>query len=94
MDTINPREIIAMSIRNGGRANSYNKALYAISDLEANGYQIIHRDENHGPTLERAAHTAETHRHPRGPEQEDMRWQAETSSAAVALRAMEVKHHG
>lgn len=59
MDAINPREIIAMSIRNGGRANSYNKALYAISDLEAHGYQIIHRDENHGPTLERCAKLAD-----------------------------------
>ncbi len=50
MDAINPREIIAMAVRNAGRANSYNKALFVISDLKANGYQIIHRDENHGPT--------------------------------------------
>lgn len=64
MDAINPREIIAMAVRNAGRANSYNKALFVISDLKANGYQIIHRDENHGPTLERAAESVERRNYP------------------------------
>lgn len=59
MDAINPREIIAMAIRNAGRANSYNKALFVIGDLEAAGFDLIHRDENHGPTLERAAGIAD-----------------------------------
>ena len=100
MDAINPREIIAMSIRNGGRANSYNKALYAISDLEANGYQIIHRDENHGPTLERAAAMAENLGGTWSGSRDvsvcvqEAAVDDKCEDIAASLRAMEVKHHG
>jgi len=35
--------------------NKLDTAHYLICRLAAHGYQIIPRDENHGPTLERAA---------------------------------------
>ena len=40
------------------RTSSLRKADRIIASLAAGGYQIIHRDENHGPTLERAARLA------------------------------------
>lgn len=39
--------------------NKLDAADYIICRLTAAGYQIIHRDENHGPTLERAAGIAD-----------------------------------
>ena len=64
-----------------------------IAALTASGYQIIHRDENHGPTLERAAHVAENC--PDTPFRESRRWHGDLRhSIPSALRAMEVKHHG
>ena len=48
------REIIAEAACRPDR-NKYETANYIIQRLAAVGYTIIHRDENHGPTLERAA---------------------------------------
>ena len=59
-----------------------------IAALRAANIDLVHRDENHGPTLERAAEVAKSF---------DARKDILRTTGhdiAAAIRAMEVKHHG
>lgn len=70
------RDEIAWTMKSLGAFDPTREADAVLVALHAAGYRIIHDSENHGPTVGRAAKVAETHRHPRGSEHEDMRWQA------------------
>ncbi|MGP2493327.1 hypothetical protein ACTDI4_17080 [Mesorhizobium sp. PUT5] len=67
-----------------------------IDALNAAGYTILHCDENHGPTLERAASKADSlnfvHHVGGGRKLEKTQALIEPSRIASAIRAMEVKH--
>jgi hypothetical protein len=68
--------------------------------LREGGFDLIHRDENHGPTLERAAGVADKRANDCFASFDQTAkpyWDGAVESAeriASALRAMEVKHHG
>lgn len=84
------REIITKTVKQHRASPGVAVTNWIVYELEAAGYQIIHRDENHGPTLERAAE--------RGDEIAKRDFSASyrcgASDTSAAIRAMEVKHNG
>ena len=63
-----------------------------VAALHAAGYHIIHRDENHGPTLERAAEAVGNHNKTGREWVPGSLWDSITQEAVGRIRAMEVKH--
>ncbi|MGB3833747.1 MAG: hypothetical protein WA975_18000 [Mesorhizobium sp.] len=73
-----------------------------VAALHAAGIELVHRDENHGPTLERAAERGDAWDSPQAlllaagemTAQEIRTARAVARGIAAAIRAMEVKHDG
>lgn len=63
-----------------------------ITALEWHGNRIIHRDENHGPTRDRAAEAVGNHNKTGREWVPGSLWDSITQEAVGRIRAMEVKH--
>ena len=50
-----PREVMARALPGNSSEANLPLAEFVIEALTAAGFDLVHRDENHGPTLERAA---------------------------------------
>jgi len=59
-----------------------------VTALHAAGYTIVHRDENHGPTLERAAERGDQI----AKRDFSASYRCGASDTSAAIRAMEVKN--
>lgn len=96
------RDIVAHQIPGASAELCFGVADAIIERLHAAGFTIIHRDENHGPTLERAAERGDAWDSPQAlllaagemTAQEIRTARAVARGIAAAIRAMEVKHHG
>lgn len=90
------RDIVAHQIPGASAELCFGVADAIIERLHAAGFTIIHRDENHRPTLERAASKADSlnfvHHVGGGRKLEKTQALIEPSRIASAIRAMEVKH--
>ncbi|MGB3898142.1 MAG: hypothetical protein WA973_06275 [Mesorhizobium sp.] len=74
-------------------SDAWSRYSASLVSPHAAGYQIIHRDENHGPTLERAAEMADVVKELHKGSEGSHPAFATASIIATSIRAMEVKHH-